>query len=116
MIEKRRFLTFFRDFGLKLNKLNFFLSIKKAAKKYFSRAFEIAESNKAIVTSEVRHYALTLLGHELILEEEYDKARDAFRKAIHISPNIINAWIGIAQGLFLHQSFLFRLTTVITLN
>ena len=44
-----------------------------------------------------RHYAYILLGHELILEEEFAKAKDAFRKAIKISPNIINAWVGVAQ-------------------
>jgi len=76
-----------------------------AAKRYFCRAVEIAESNKA-TSSEVRHYAYTLLGHELILEEEFDKAMDAFRKAVKISPNIINAWIGIAQVAMKEHNFL----------
>lgn len=76
-----------------------------SAKRYFCRAVEIAESNRT-TSSEVRHYAYTLLGHELILEEEFDKAMDAFRKAVKISPNIINAWIGIAQVAMKEHNFI----------
>ena len=53
----------------------------------------------------LRHYAYTLLGHELILEEDFDKAKDSFRKAIRISPNMVNARLGIAQVAMKEQNF-----------
>jgi len=40
------------------------------------------------------------------LEEEFSKAKDAFRKAIRISPNLINAWIGVAQVAMKELNFI----------
>ena len=45
------------------------------------------------------------MGHELILEEDFDKAKDSFRKAIRISPNMVNARLGIAQVAMKEQNF-----------
>ena len=45
------------------------------------------------------------MGHELILEEDFDKAKDSFRKAIRISPNMVNARLGIAQVVTKEQNF-----------
>uniref|UniRef100_A0A1I7WP52 Cell division cycle protein 27 homolog n=1 Tax=Heterorhabditis bacteriophora TaxID=37862 RepID=A0A1I7WP52_HETBA len=40
-------------------------------------------------------YAYTLLGHELIFQEELDKAAKSFRSALSISPNDYRAWHGL---------------------
>ncbi|VDM65983.1 unnamed protein product, partial [Strongylus vulgaris] len=40
-------------------------------------------------------YAYTLLGHELIFQEEYDRAANAFRRALEISPKDYRAWHGL---------------------
>ena len=37
-------------------------------------------------------YAYTLLGHELVLTEELDKALPCFRNAVRINPRHYNAW------------------------
>ncbi|CAI4222443.1 unnamed protein product [Auanema sp. JU1783] len=42
-------------------------------------------------------YAYTLLGHELVFQEELDKAAKAFRTALSISPNDYRAWYGLGQ-------------------
>jgi len=76
----------------------------ETAKKYFLRAVELTESSRQL-SSDIRHYAYTLLGHELILEDDFDKAKDSFRKAIRISPNMVNARLGIAQVAMKEQNF-----------
>ena len=40
-------------------------------------------------------YAYTLLGHEYVLTEEFEKGLVAFRTAARLNPRHYNAWYGI---------------------
>lgn len=60
----------------------------ESAVKCFERAVQV-DSDFA--------YSYTLLGHELIITEELDKAMSCFRTAILKDPRHYNAWYGIAS-------------------
>lgn len=60
----------------------------ETAIKFFERAVQVGPNFA---------YAYTLLGHELIITEELDKAMSCFRTAILKDPRHYNAWYGIAS-------------------
>lgn len=60
----------------------------ETAIKFFERAVQVGPDFA---------YAYTLLGHELIITEELDKAMSCFRTAILKDPRHYNAWYGIAS-------------------
>ena len=43
----------------------------------------------------LRRYAHTLLGHEYISNEDFSKALECFRSAVHHDPRHYNAWYGL---------------------
>lgn len=53
--------------------------------KFFTRAIQVDPSFA---------YAYTLLGHELVLTEELEKALGCFRNAIRLNKRHYNAWYG----------------------
>lgn len=67
---------------------NCFSALKEhdTAIKYFNRAIQLDPEFA---------YAYTLLGHELVLTEELEKALTCYRKAIHKDSRHYNAWYGM---------------------
>lgn len=60
--------------------------------KFFTRAIQVDPSFA---------YAYTLLGHELVLTEELEKALGCFRNAIRLNKRHYNAWYGSDCTLWL---------------
>ena len=44
-----------------------------------------------------RHYGYLLLGHELVLQNEFESAIQCFRNALKVRPRLINALLGIGE-------------------
>uniref|UniRef100_A0A8C1W7K3 Cell division cycle protein 27 homolog n=1 Tax=Cyprinus carpio TaxID=7962 RepID=A0A8C1W7K3_CYPCA len=64
--------------------------------KFFTRAIQVDPSFA---------YAYTLLGHELVLTEELEKALGCFRNAIRLSKRHYNAWYGLGMIYYKQEKF-----------
>uniref|UniRef100_A0A8B9H9A1 Cell division cycle protein 27 homolog n=1 Tax=Astyanax mexicanus TaxID=7994 RepID=A0A8B9H9A1_ASTMX len=64
--------------------------------KFFTRAIQVDPSFA---------YAYTLLGHELVLTEELEKALGCFRNAIRINKRHYNAWYGLGMIYYKQEKF-----------
>lgn len=53
----------------------------------------------------LRHYAYLLLGHELVLQNEFESAVQCFRNALKVRPRLINALLGIGEVYMKEEYF-----------
>lgn len=52
-----------------------------------------------------RHYAYLILGHELVLQNEFENAVQCFRNALRVRPRLINALLGIGEVYMKEEYF-----------
>eukprot|EP00124_Ichthyophonus_hoferi_P002358 Ihof_evm3s157 gene=Ihof_evmTU3s157 len=67
-----------------------------SAKKFFERAIQIDPEFT---------YAYTLLGHEYVYNEDFDKALACFRTAIMMDPRHYNAWYGLGMVFYRQEKY-----------
>ncbi|CAL2030511.1 unnamed protein product [Caenorhabditis brenneri] len=75
-----------------------------------SQAIECME--RAIQLDKRFAYAYTLLGHELIVQDELDKAAGSFRSALLLSPRDYRAWYGLGLVHLKKEQNLIALTNI----
>lgn len=76
------------------------------AQKFFMRAVELCESQfNSGHNTDCRHYAYVLLGHELVLQNEFEKAIQCYRNALNKRPRLINAFLGIGEVKMKEEQF-----------
>ncbi|EFP11510.1 CRE-MAT-1 protein, partial [Caenorhabditis remanei] len=75
-----------------------------------TQAIECME--RAILLDKRFAYAYTLLGHELIVQDELDKAAGSFRSALLLSPRDYRAWYGLGLVHLKKEQNMIALTNI----